>query len=84
MTAGEEPVASAEGDAAHRVFGDVVVGFEPGVGSEAGERVAPLDCVAQRLGQCRSCREFPLCRLRPGEERIEWRRRDAPAARRAE
>jgi hypothetical protein len=62
ITAGEEPIASAEDDAADGVFGDVVVGFEPGVGGGAGERGAPLDYVAQCLGQFRSRRELPLCR----------------------
>ncbi|SRR6266851_1694122 len=59
MTTGEEPIVSANGNAAHGVFGDVVVGFEPGVGGKARERGAALNCVAHhhafRLfgGMCR-------------------------------
>lgn len=46
MAAGEEPVASSQGYAPDCVFGDVVVGFEPGVGGKAGQRGAALDDVA--------------------------------------
>lgn len=40
-------------DAAHGVLGDVVVDFEPGVGDEARERLAPFDGVAECLGKRR-------------------------------
>jgi len=45
MTGGEEPIASAS--ATDRVFSDVVIGFEPGVGGKAGRRGAAFDDMAQ-------------------------------------
>ena len=71
MTAGEEPIASAQSYATDRVFGDVVIGFEPGVCGKAGQRGAASDDVAQGLGEFRSCRKLSLSILCPDEERIE-------------
>jgi len=73
MTAGEEAVASSQGNASDCVFGDVVVGFEASVGGKARQRNAALDDVAQSLSEVRSGREFALGSRRPGEERIEQR-----------
>src|SRR5215831_21245398 len=66
-------IVATESDAADGVFSDVVVGFEPGIGGKAGQRGAPGDDVAQRLGQLRPGRELALGRLGPGEERLEQR-----------
>ena len=38
-------------NAAYCIFGDVVVGFEAGVGGEAGKRGAALNDVAEGLGK---------------------------------
>src|SRR4029077_18611932 len=71
MTAGEEPIASAQSYATDRVFGDVVIGFEPGVCGKAGQRGAASDDIAQGLGEFGSCRKLSLSILCPDEERIE-------------
>ena len=49
VRAGEEIVLAAKGGAAQGVLGDVVVGLQPAVVEETGERNAALERVAERL-----------------------------------
>jgi len=47
----EEIILPAERDAAHGVLGDVVVRLQTPVGEEEGQRLAPLERVAEGLGE---------------------------------
>jgi hypothetical protein len=57
----------------HGVLGDVVIDLETSVGEEARERLAPLDRIAERLGQFGLRRQLDHGCVGPCEECIEQR-----------
>ncbi len=71
-------IIPAKSDPAHRVLGDVVVHLEPSVSDEAGECLAPIDRIAERLGEFQLARKLGHGRFAPVKELLEQRRGLAP------
>ena len=66
-------IISTQSDTAHRVLSDVVVHLEPPVGDEAREFFAPIDRVAERLGEFQLARQLANGCFAPLEELLEQR-----------
>ena len=69
--AGEEIIFAAEGDAADRSFGGVVVDREAAVVEEPCECGPARERVADRLGEFGFAREFIAPRFKPGPHGVE-------------
>ena len=71
VRAGEEVVLAAERHGSEAVLGAVVVRLEPGVVAEAGQRFAPLDRIANSVGERAFARDAAHGVLSPVEEAVD-------------
>lgn len=71
---GEQPVLAADGDAAHRTLGDIIVDLETAIVEDPRERGPALATIGDRLGHLRLGREAPQGIVEHGTQVLDQRR----------